>query len=108
MIEIPRSWARARSADHCSKKSHCSNSTSRSSRASSTPGVIESLGLARHERAIPGVPGTPAVRALERHEEGEFRQPVVVAAAEGLEILALRPRGRALEGREGLGQERLA
>ncbi len=35
MMRMPRSWACRRTSAHCSKKSHCSNSTSRISRASS-------------------------------------------------------------------------
>ena len=39
------------------------------------PRPLERLRVAVHERAVPGAPGRPAVRALEGHEEGEVVEP---------------------------------
>ena len=57
-------------------------------------------------RAVPGVPGAPAVRLLQGHEEREVVEPGRALLAEGLEGLALRGRRLLLEAREGLREQR--
>ena len=105
MMRMPRSRACRRTSPHCSKKSHCSNSTSRTSRARSWRARARALLLAVDERAVPAAPGRPAVRALQRHEEREVVEPRRVALHERLEGLAPRGRRLLLEGGAGPREE---